>query len=1028
MAKMLRRLVRIVPLALLIAGVAIAQGTSSITGVVTDGSTGKPVVGAVVVVTSPALEGEQTAVTEAGGKFTVPNLPAGDYTLAVQFEGYKPFERSDLALKEGTTLRANAAVVPEAVQMEEVVVTGSRIRRKDLTTPAPVAVINTEQIQASGKVSVGDFLQSLPEQGNGINTQTNNGNDGSVNVSLRSLGTQRTLVLVNGRRMVPGGTGAGSTVDLNTIPAAAIERIEILKDGASAVYGSDAIGGVVNVILKRHYTGTEVSGYVGTSSSGDGQTTDISAITGTTGERGSVLFAAGYQEQKKVLAGDRAWSKSQYDMQDADGNETFKNAHRVPVGNSSTFPAGRFRVPSSYLAANCGTATGQLAQVCSAWTAAGSPDDNQTYVPNGGSSGYTVYDGSAYNTNPTNYLITPNKRIQLFSAGEAKMGDSSRAFFEASYVNRQSSTNLAPMPLVNNSIPTMPISVSQYAVSNELGTDITSWRKRTTEFGNRSWKQDLDTFHLVLGVDGTLPAAAGFLEGWTWGVNYNYGRTNGTQTNGGMVRMNNVAAALGPSMVVNGKAVCVATPGDATTVIPGCIPMDVLHGEGNIVTQGNTLADLKRFLSYTGVDSSEYTMQIWSADAAGELFKIGERAVGLAVGADYRMESGVWQPDPIQAASESSGNNADPTSGKYNVKEAYAEVSVPLLSNMPMAEALELSAAARWVKYSSFGANTSFKLGARYTPIQDFTLRGTYSTAFRAPSIAELYSGKQDSYEFASDPTGQDPAAQFLTFWESNKNLKPETARIWTTGLVLEPRPVPNLSFTLDYYYAKVDNEIGLHGTQYLLDKCNEQGPASIYCGYIHRDSDGFVSVIEDQRNNLFKTATSGVDFAARYQLPTHSIGSFGFVLNGTYLISYDDTDQDGVVYKHAGTYDFQTALPRWKANLGASWAFEGLSAAAEARYVGTIKECLFGTCSDPTYNHAAEGDETRTVSAYLPVDLSLGYSFETGFGKTALLGSIQNVFNTNPPYIFNAVNFNSDPNTYDYAGRYYSIRLTQSF
>ncbi len=335
MAKKLRRLLRIATLALLFAGTAMAQSTSSITGVVTDASTGKPVVGAVVVVTSPALEAEQTAVTEEGGKYAVPGLPAGDYTLAVQFEGYKPFERADLKVKEGTTLRANASVVPEAVQMEEVVVTGSRIRRKDLNTPAPVTVLNREAVQSSGKVSVGDFLQSLPEQGNAINTGVNNGGDGSVRISLRSLGDARTLVLVNGRRMVPGGSGADSSVDLNTIPTAAIERIEVLKDGASAVYGSDAIGGVVNIITRKNFNGADVSWYTGMSSKGDAQINDVALTFGSAGEGGSIIFSAGYYDQQKAMAGDRDFSKAQL-YYDATGYNS---------GTPGEYKAGSSRTP-----------------------------------------------------------------------------------------------------------------------------------------------------------------------------------------------------------------------------------------------------------------------------------------------------------------------------------------------------------------------------------------------------------------------------------------------------------------------------------------------------------------------------------------------------------------------------------------------------------------------------------------------------------------------------------------------------------
>ena len=196
---------------------------------------------------------------------------------------------------------------------EEILVTGSRIRRKDLTSPAPVTIISKEQVAASGKVSIGDFLQSLPAQGNAINTSVNNGGDGSTRVSLRGLGANRTLVLLNGRRFVPGGTGANSSVDLNSIPAAAIERLEILKDGASAVYGSDAIAGVVNIITRRNFKGTEANAFGGISPHGDGSVYDLNLTTGTGGDSGNLLFSAGYYQAKPVFAGDRGYSRTPLD-------------------------------------------------------------------------------------------------------------------------------------------------------------------------------------------------------------------------------------------------------------------------------------------------------------------------------------------------------------------------------------------------------------------------------------------------------------------------------------------------------------------------------------------------------------------------------------------------------------------------------------------------------------------------------------------------------------------------------------------
>jgi iron complex outermembrane receptor protein len=419
MRKNLLNLLRLVPIALLLcAGVASAQSTGVITGVVTDGSTGKPVVGAVIVATSPAVQGERTAVTGSDGAFTISSLPAGTYRIAAQLGSYKPAERSDLVVKADTTLRANLAVVPEAVQMEEVVVTGSRVRRLDLTASAPVMVINREQLVDSGKDSVGSFLQTLPQQANGINNQVNNGGDGTFVVDLRGLGPDRTLVLLNGRRMVAGGTGANSNVDLNSIPFAAIDRVEVLADGASAIYGSDAIAGVVNLITRKGYAGTGGTAQYGVSSHGDGQTWDINVNSGVAGDTGSVFFNVGYFWQEPIFQGARDWATTAYNYDYttpvADGGGPY------PLG-SSTIPNGRFVLPSAasnQFATDLRTAfpgktnfiwqpAGTAGTVCT--TVGGQQSCWRPYVPAG-----QVND--TYNYGAVNYLLTPAQRISLFTA------------------------------------------------------------------------------------------------------------------------------------------------------------------------------------------------------------------------------------------------------------------------------------------------------------------------------------------------------------------------------------------------------------------------------------------------------------------------------------------------------------------------------------------------------------------------------------------------------------------------------------
>src|SRR5438270_6578088 len=244
---------------------------------------------------------------------------------------------------------------------EEIVVTGSRVRRKDLTTPAPVTVINKEQIQSSGIAAIGDFLQQMPEQAGGTNTNVNNGGDGETQVSLRNLGASRTLVLVDGKRWVNGGSGAGSFVDLNSIPTAAIERVEVLKDGASAVYGSDAIGGVVNIITRRRVNGVELSAYGATSQHGDAQQYDISVTGGAAGEKGSFMFSAGYFDQKSMLAAKRDWATFAVGL-DAGGNDSGTPGKILP-GGSSRIPQGRAQI---YFASFDSTAAGDTAANLSA--------------------------------------------------------------------------------------------------------------------------------------------------------------------------------------------------------------------------------------------------------------------------------------------------------------------------------------------------------------------------------------------------------------------------------------------------------------------------------------------------------------------------------------------------------------------------------------------------------------------------------------------------------------------------------------
>src|SRR5260221_4566922 len=325
-----------------------------------------------------------------------------------------------------------AAPAPERkASGEEIVITGSRLRRKDLTTPAPVTVINRQQISSSGIASIGDFLQQMPEQGGGTNTNVNNGGDGETQVNLRNLGAPRTLVLVDGRRWAQGGSAAVIAVDLTSIPTAAIERVEVLKDGASALYGSDAIGGVVNLITRRRVNGAELNAYAGQSPHGDAEQYDLSAPGGLAGEKGGFMFTAEYFDRKPMLASHRGWAIKALAYDFATG--------AITPGGSGTIPNGRVKVDPS----KCAT---QLCQDLLSKYGAGSayftPDSNGS---DGGIDGWRKYDSSKdlYNFQAVNFLIKAHTHYSLFTNRHYRVSDSVLSFFQASLVNRQSQTQLA---------------------------------------------------------------------------------------------------------------------------------------------------------------------------------------------------------------------------------------------------------------------------------------------------------------------------------------------------------------------------------------------------------------------------------------------------------------------------------------------------------------------------------------------------------------------------------------------------------
>jgi outer membrane receptor protein involved in Fe transport len=975
---------------------------------------------------------------------------------------------------------APAAAEPrKAAVEEEILVTGSRIRRKDLTTPAPVAVLSREDLQASGKVTLGEFLQTLPEQGNAPNFQLNNGGatydaDGATRVNLRSLGVSRTLVLLNGRRLPSSGFGANSaSPDLNTIPTAAVERIEVLKDGASAVYGSDAIGGVVNVITRKDYAGTEASAQAGVSSRGDAQTYDVQVTTGRTTDSGSLLFSVGYFDQKSSWLKDRKWSAYALTWDYASRAALPGGSYRTPQGD-----VGLPALPPPTPGADPQPLPACMANPVCASLVNGDPTwFNDTFIrvlgnPANTPAGWRIMTGAdTYNYATENYLTIPSTRVQAFSSGDTRLGPV-RGYYEMSFVQSQTQQNAAPFPL-NPSDYTLPGSSNSIVVSaqsfyNPFGVDIPFAGRRLVEFGHRTYSQDMETFRVVTGLDGTLSDVFGPLRDWYWDASLNYGNTGGTFTTGGAIRNSRIADAVGPSFQLpSGQVVCGnpgpdGVPGTADdVVIPACVPLNLFGGPNNGSIDPAQIGNL----GFTGTSRARYQLLSASLNAAGELFSISaERPVSLAAGYEHREQSGAQIADPIAASGDSADFNFKSTRGSYSSNEFYAELQVPILSGVLGAHVLEASAAARFVHYSTFGSNASYKLGARWAPIRDVTLRGTYSTAFRAPSINELYLGQSETAPVASDPCNYAPTApqalkdqcaangapspsgdngnQELAHVGGNPALKAETARILTAGVVFEPQMVRGLSVTVDYYQTGVDHLVGTIGVPAIIAGCfpaaysSTAAPYQPYCDLITRASNsGRILYVTDVNQNVGKLRTSGVDVGVRYTLPT-GVGRFRFGLDGTWLSKYDriqDLATGSLTIHGKGNYDLG-ALPEWKANLSALWALAPWSAGAVLRYVGSFRECGAFSSDSGTYQstgglcYADPAAPSRQVGSNVVVDVHAGYTLSSVAGKTNVALGVSNVFDQAPQYVYAAALANSDPSVYDYLGRYYYLRLQHSF
>ncbi len=912
--------------------------------------------------------------------------------------------------------------------LETVVVTGSRIAYSPTDGPQPLTVVTRDDIEASGLLSIGDLIQRLPMQGSGVNRTYNNGGDGSIRVELRALGSARTLVLVNGKRWVASGEGANSSIDLNTIPMAAIERLEVLKDGASAVYGSDAIAGVVNIILRKNVEGIEFSHQSGGfTASGGGEEQTWSVLGGTEGDRARLTIGASLTTIDSLSNADRQ-----------------QTAKRPDDGGSSGTPQGRFAYGGVFEGfsnftvreGDAGTDPGHFRE----WT---SPDDR-------------------FNYNPDNYIQTPNERRNIFLNGSYVLTDNISFLFDALYQNRLSDQLLAPTPLFWGFSPDEGIDATNiynpfgttlcgFSGTNNLGADCSTlsepiaygwFGRRMVEAGNRNFLQDIETFRGGFGLEGGLG------DRWNWEVYWSWAQNKASVTTEGLLNTDAIRKALGPASGCTGD----------------CVPLNIFGGQGTDASydgdgrwtgSGSITEAMLNYISFTAHDNGGNDMKNLNVQVTGTAFDLPAGPIGTAFGYEYREESGFTSPDALIVTGATSGNASQPTDGSYDVAEFFAEIGIPLLSGAPLAESLDINLAVRRSDYSSFGQTTKGKYNIMWRPHNDLLLRVTVSDGFRAPSIPELFFGQSDSYPELQDPcdvnspnfTGSgnqqtnancvahgvpdgftQPNSQIRITVGGNPELQPEESENFSFGIVYQPLWLEGFQAEIDWFDIEISNTISAIGDQNILEQCYSDTPQ--YCEHVDRGAGGFVTDLRDLNTNVGALAVSGIDVALSWSGVDTAWGIFDFGWDMTQYDEWESTDALGTRFQEVG-YVFgssrnNNADLRSTAHVG--WTWRSWSARWSWQYIAEAKGVANTSPSHNVDGVYDAGDEVRPLEAKLYNDMVASYLWERNAYNVTFAAGVDNLFDEDPPYFPESFANDFDPDYRAWGSRFWYARVKLHF
>ncbi len=947
----------------------------------------------------------------------------------------------------GLTAAPAFAQDEEAARLERIEVTGTRIKRAESETTQPVQVITRTEIEATGLNTVFDLLNNLTaSDGGGLSTVTTqtNGSDGSQQISLRGLGANRTLVLVDGKRWI---TDIDATVDLSTIPLAIVERVEVLKDGASAIYGSDAIGGVINLITRREYEGAQAGFYFGQTSDGDGDRTTYDLTVGSASERSRGVMSISHSSQDEIMAADRFISQQPYL-----GCEVIRNDPGFPSGTllaaiggfcGSGFPEyGAFTVPG------LGRVTltpGQNGD---------SPDDFRPFT-----------NLDRYNFAPVNYLQQPAKRSNLFASGSFDITDSITAYARTSYTKRTSDQQLAEVPLTMNTNgsqgPQWTIPISGGSVFNPFGVDITNSGFRMVAAGPRSPSYDYDIFSTQVGLEGFFELAGRNFD-WDIFAQYNDGQYDSRGT--GYINLFNLRNALGPSFRDAAGVLRCGTPG---AVINNCVPFNIFGGPDLGLSAGRITpaeyAAMVNYVSYTQVGTSGNSSFNYGGTLSGEIVELPGGMMGFALGFENREDDIFSQPDTLVASGGSSDNFSEPTVGTVRVADVFFEVVAPIVADVPGFKSLEVSAAVRKADYKAngfvgltpvspnIGDPSTEKYGLRWQIFDDLLFRASWGETFRAPSVLDLFGGGRESFPVAADPCRSavwaslpadvqgrcladgvpdggtaDGRTQLRSLLGGNPfSLKAEQGENLSYGFVYSPSWLDGFDMSIDYWKIELEDGIATRGAGNILSGCYVTGAQPDFCNFVERAPDGLISTVRTAGFNVNSLMSEGIDLGLGYRLDTESFGRFAFKWDTTYNMA---TETNG--FDEVGLY---TGAPNWeyRSQLQTVWQMGDFDANWTMRYNSELVEPCFIYCvaylGVPVEDLPIVGGEA-VLRAGSTTYHDLQFGWRAPWNAKISIGA-RNVFGKEPPVL----QYNSFAHSFDAGydlpgGAYYYMQYRQDF